>query len=223
MLNQIKKKILLICLIALIIILVFVYFRFQGEKQKQQIKELLNRLTEAVNLMESVKDKMPEELLAVHDFLVKQVQENKIKLYQIPPELKEFVMVHGAKHKVLYVDPSVRLKPQIWIPLLYHEAAHLYWHQKHSTPTFEEFQEFLFDSEVHSYTVDAQAWNIVKEYFPVKEEKLNYQELKLFNIYEREISLYNRMIEGDAEAEAKWNKIIEEDIRVQKEQQGLLK
>lgn len=49
-------------------------------------------------------------------------------------------MVHGAKHQVLYVNPLFRLKPETWIPLLYHEIAHIYWHTKHSVKTFEESQ-----------------------------------------------------------------------------------
>lgn len=208
---------------AFIVIVSIAYFYAQKEKQGQNIKALLDELTEAVNLMDSVRDKMPEELSAVHQYLVEQVQKDELKFARIPPELEDFIMIHGAKHKVLYIDPSVRLKPKIWIPLLYHEAGHLYWHREHPVTTFEEFQEQLFESEIHSYTVDAQAWNIVKEYFPVSKAELNFQELKLFNIYERETSLFNKMIEGDSEAKAKWNGIIEEDIKIQKEQQELLK
>jgi len=114
------------------------------------------------------------------------------------------------------------LKPQIWIPLLYHEAGHLYWHSKYPVETIEEFQKQLFESEKHSYIVDARAWNIVKEHFPIAKENLNPQELKLFNLYEKETMLYNKIIEGNADAKPEWLKIIETDIKEQEKQQKVL-
>ena len=223
--NLSKKKILIVCLAAFITAAsVFTYSHFQKKKQEQEIKVLLSRLTEAANLMDSVKEAMPQELLEVHEFLVQLNQENKFKLYQIHPKLKRrLIMYHGVKTKGIYVDPSVNLRAEIWIPIFYHEAGHLYWHSKYPVETFEEFQEKLLASEEHSLIVQAQAWNIVKEHFPTREESLSSLELKLFNIYERDTSLYNRVVEGDAEAKAELDKIIEEDIRVQREQQELLK
>lgn len=209
-------------MIFIVVASFFIYSNIQKEKQEQEVKALLNELTEAVNLMEFVRDKMPEELLAVHQFSVKQMQEDKIKFYQIPPGLEDFIMVHGSKYKVLYVDSSVRLNPKIWIPLLYHEVGHLYWHQEHPITTFEEFQKQLFDSEIHSYTVDAQAWNIVKQYFSVERNDLSEREQVLFDLYNMETLLYNKMVEDDLEATAKWNQIIEADIKEQKEYQKVL-
>ena len=169
-----------------------------------------------------LKDKMPKELLEVHQFLMEKGQKNEIKSTQIPSELKDFILFHGAKNQILYVDPTVRLKPQIWIPLLYHEAGHLYWHSKYPVETLEEFQRQLSASEEHSYTVDAQAWNVVKKHFPIIKENLNSQELKLFNLYERETSLYNKMIEGDPKAKTEWVKIIEADLKEQEKYQEAL-
>ena len=77
-------------------------------------------------------------------------------------------------------------------------------------------------SEEHSYIVDAQSWNVVKEHFPIIKENLTSQELKLFNLYERETMLYNKMIEGDPEAKTEWIKIIEADLKEQEKQQELL-
>ena len=70
--------------------------------------------------------------------------------------------------------------------------------------------------------MDAQSWNAVKEYFTIAKENLNPQELKLFNLYERETSLYNKMIEGDFEAKTEWIKIIEADIKEQEKYQEVL-
>ena len=114
------------------------------------------------------------------------------------------------------------MKPQIWIPLLYHEVGHLYWHSKYPVETLKEFQAQLYASEEHSYIVDAQSWNVVKEHFPIIKENLNPQELKLFNLYESETSLYNKMIEGDFEAKTEWIKIIEADIKEQEKYQKVL-
>jgi len=223
--NQNKKKFLIFLFIFIIVGSVSIYFYLQKQaqnKESEQIKTLLAEINEGILLMDSVKDKMPKELLEVHQFLMEKGQKNEIKFTQIPSELKDFILFHGAKNQILYVDPTVRLKPQIWIPLLYHEAGHLYWHSKYPVETLEEFQRQLSASEEHSYTVDAQAWNVVKKHFPIIKENLNSQELKLFNLYERETSLYNKMIEGDPKAKTEWVKIIEADLKEQEKYQEAL-
>ena len=222
-----KKPLFFLLLIILIIGLLSLYFYLQKQaknKESEQIKIFLADINEGINLMDSAKDEMPKELLKVHQFLIDKGQKNEIKFAQIPLELKDFILFHGAKNQILYVDPTSRLKPQIWIPLLYHETGHLYWHSKYPVETPEEFQGQLYASEEHSYTVDAQSWNMVKEHFPIMEENLTSQELKLFNLYERETSLYNKMIEGDFKAKTEWDKIIEADLKEQeKYQKALLK
>lgn len=218
-----KKFLIISFVIFIVIVSFFIYSYVKKEKQEQRTQILLGRITEAVNLMESAKTEMPQELLEVHEFLVKQIQTNEFKLYQIPPELKgKLIMYHGVKTKGIYVDPSIDLRAEIWIPIFYHEAGHLYWHSQYPVETFEEFQEQLYASEGHSYIVGAQAWNVIKEHFPAIKENLNSQELKLFTLYEKETKLYNKMIEGDLTAKTDWNKIIEENIRVQREQQEFL-
>ena len=227
MINLFQKKplIFLFLIIFIIISSLSIYFYLQKqvkEKEAEQIKTLLAEINEGILLMDAVKDKMPKELSEVHRFLIDKGQKNEIKFAQIPSELKDFILFHGAKHQILYVDPTARLKPQIWIPLLYHEVGHLYWHSKYPIETLEEFQGQLYASEEHSYTVDAQSWNVVKEHFPVIEENLTSQELKLFNLYEREASLYNKMIEGDPKAKTEWVKIIEADLKEQEKYQEAL-
>ena len=220
-----KKPLFFLLLIILIIGLLSLYFYLQKQaknKESEQIKIFLADINEGINLMDSAKDEMPKELLKVHQFLIDKGQKNEIKFAQIPPKLKDFILFHGAKNQILYVDPTSRLKPQIWIPLLYHETGHLYWHSKYPVETPEEFQGQLYASEEHSYTVDAQSWNMVKEHFPIMEENLTSQELKLFNLYERETSLYNKMIEGDFKAKTEWDKIIEADLKEQEKYQEAL-
>ena len=222
---NLTKKILLICLTLLIVsVLIFTYFRNKEKKQAQSVKRTLEVLTEAVNLMESIRGEMPKELREVHDFLVKQNQEGKFKLYQISPGLKgKTLMYHGVKTKGIYIDPSVSLKPELWIPIFYHEVSHNYWHTQNSAKTFEEFQAQLFDSENYAYTVEAQVWNLVMKYYPIKERGLKTElEQRLFKIYTRDTETYNAMAGGNPEASELWNTIIKEDIRYQEEYQRLL-
>lgn len=202
---------------------IFIYFDVQKDKADREVKALLNDLTEAVNLMELLKDEMPGELLEVHQFLVSQIQKGEFKLYQTDPRLPDQVMYHGAKTNSIYINPSIKLKKELWIPIFYHEVAHNYWHSKNPVKTFEEFQEQLFDSEVHSYTVDAQAWNLVMRYYPIKREALKTElEQRLFKIYSNEAEIYNKMIKGNSEATELWSTIIEADIKEQKKYQQLL-
>ena len=220
-----KKKFLIFLFIFIIIGSISTYFYLQNqvkERKAEQIKTLLADINEGIFLMDAVKDKMPKELLEVHQFLIDKGQKNEIKFAQIPPKLKDFILVHGAKNQVLYVDPASRLKPHIWIPLLYHEAGHLYWHSQYPVETLEEFQGQLYASEEHSYTVDAQAWNIVQQYFPVRKEELTEREQKLFELYSDETEIYNEIIKGNPEAKELWVKIIEADIKEQEKYQELL-
>jgi hypothetical protein len=188
------------------------------------VKRTLEVLTEAANMIDSIKEEAPKELREVHDFLIKQNQEGEFKLYQISPKLKgKALMYHGVKIKGIYIDSSVSLKPELWIPIFYHEVAHNYWHTQNPVKTFEEFQAQLFDSENYAYTVEAQAWNLVMKHYPIGEGDLKTElEQRLFKIYTQDAETYNAMVRGVSEANELWNKIIEEDIKYQKEYQGLL-
>jgi hypothetical protein len=219
------KKILLICLMLLIAcVFIFTYFQNKEKKQALNVKRTLEVLTEAANMIDSIKEEAPKELREVHDFLIKQNQEGEFKLYQISPKLKgKVLMYHGVKTKGIYVDPSASLRPELWIPIFYHEVAHNYWHTQNPVKTFGEFQAQLFDSENYAYTVEAQAWNLIMKHYPIEEGDLKTElEQRLFKIYTRDTETYNAMAKGSPEASELWNKIIEEDIKYQKEYQGLL-
>jgi len=126
-------------------------------------------------------------------------------------------MYHGVKTKGIYIDPSVSLKPELWIPIFYHEVAHNYWHTQNPVKTFEEFQAQLFDSENYAYTVEAQAWNLVMKHYPIEEGVLKIElERRLFKIYTRDAEIYNAMVEDSPEANELWNTIIKEDINTRK-------
>jgi hypothetical protein len=226
---QLTKKILLTCLVLFIAgsILIFGYFYNEERKEKiqsQNVQRTLEELTKAANMIDSIREEAPKELREVHDFLVKQNREGKFKLYQISPKLKgKVLMYHGMKTKGIYIDPSVNLKTELWIPIFYHEVAHNYWHSQNPVKTFEEFQAQLFDSENYAYTVEAQAWNLVMKHYPIKEGDLKTElEQRLFKIYTRDAETYNAMVQGVSEASELWNKIIKEDIKYQEEYQKIV-
>ena len=226
---RLTKKILLTCFVLLIVgsILIFGYLYYQkGEEriQAEDVQRTLEELTKAANMIDSIREEAPKELREVHDFLVKQNQEGEFKLYQISPKLKgKVLMYHGVKTKGIFVDASVILKPELWIPIFYHEVAHNYWHSQNPVKTFEEFQTQLFDSENYAYTVEAQAWNLVMKHYPIEEGGLRTElEQRLLKIYTRDTEIYNAMAKGNPDARELWNKIIAEDIKYQKEYQGLL-
>ena len=222
-----KKKLLLFLLIVFIVVCsLSIYFYLQKqakEKEAEQIKTLLVELNEVINLMDAVKSEMPRELLETHEYLITQALAGKLKLYRADPKFVDLLMYHGAKTQSIYINPTIKIKKELWIPILYHEVAHNYWHPKNPAKTFEEFQKQLFDSENYAYTVNAQAWDLVMKHYPIKKEELKTEfEQRLFKIYSDETEIYNEMIKGNQEAKELWNKIIEADIKEQKEYQKVL-
>ena len=212
---------LLVILISFSLVVYFYFQREVKEKEAEQIKSLITELNEDINLMEAIKSEMPRELLETHEYLISGALADK--LYRINPKLKDLIMYHGAKTQVVYINPAIKLKTELWIPIFYHEVAHNYWHTKNPVETFEEFEAQLFNSENYAYTVNSQAWDLVMRHYPIKKDELKTElEQRLFKIYSNETEVYNEMIKGNPEAKELWNKIIEEDIKLQKEQQAKL-
>ena len=212
---------LLIILIAISLVAYFYFQREAKEKEAEQIKNILVEINEGINLMDSKKNEMPRELLETHEYLISGALADK--LYRINPKLKDLIMYHGAKTQVVYINPAIKLKTELWIPIFYHEVAHNYWHTKNPVETFEEFEAQLFNSENYAYTVNSQAWDLVMRHYPIKKDELKTElEQRLFKIYSNETEVYNEMIKGNPEAKELWNKIIEADITEQKKQQKLL-
>ena len=222
-----NKNLQLIFLLLIIFIIgsVSIYFYLQKqakEKEAEQIKTLLVEINEGIFLMDDVKDKMPPELLDIHNYLMSGALGGKI--YRTDPKLKDnVIMYHGAKSQSIYINPAVKLKKELWIPVFYHEVAHNYWHNQNPIKTFEEFKNQLFNSENYAYAVNAQAWDLVMMYYPIKPEDLKTElEQRLFRIYSQETEVYNEMMNGNLEAKGLWNKIIEADIKEQEKQQRVL-
>ncbi|NCO25091.1 MAG: hypothetical protein COW72_02110, partial [Candidatus Nealsonbacteria bacterium CG18_big_fil_WC_8_21_14_2_50_37_10] len=220
-----NKLLIFLVLIIFIIGSVSIYFYLQKqakEKEAGQIKTLLAEINEIINLMDAVKSEMPPELLETHEYLMSGVLGEK--LYRTDPRLKDnVIMYHGVKTQSVFINPNVRLKKELWIPILYHEVAHNYWHTKNPVKTFEEFRSQLFNSENYATTINAQAWDLVMKHYPVIKEELKTElEQRLFKIYSDETEIYNEMIKGNPEAKELWNKIIEADLKEQKEYQKVL-
>ena len=213
-----KKLLILIFLITLIIGLTSLYFYLQNQtknREAEQTKTLLAEINENISLMDAVKDEMPKELLDVHEYLMSGALGNKI--YKIDPKFAGTVMYHDAKTQSIFINTDIELPKELWIPVFYHEVAHIYWHTKHPAETEDQFQSQLFDSENYAYTVNAEAWDLVMKHYPVKETDLKNQLSKqLFKNYSQESDLYNAMVSGDQTAVLYWNKIIEAGIKQQK-------
>lgn len=220
----IPKKSFLIFLLIFIIGSVSIYFYLQKqakEKEAGQIKNLLVEINEVINIVDAVKSEMPKELLETHEYLMSGALGGK--LYRTDPKLKDAVMYHGAKTKSIYINPTIKIKKELWIPILYHEVAHNYWHTENPVKTFEEFEAQLFNSENYAYTASAQAWDLIMKYYPIKKEELKTElEQRLFKMYSNETEIYNEMVKNNPEVRELWNKIIEADLKEQKEYQKLL-
>ncbi|MDP3014891.1 MAG: hypothetical protein Q8N28_00480 [bacterium] len=205
-----KKKLLIFPLLIIFIIgSVSIYFYLQKvpqrgtitkEKEAEQIKTLLVEINEVINLMDAVKSEMPKELLETHEYLMSGALGGK--LYRTDPKLKDnVVMYHGAKSQSVFINPNVKLKKELWIPIFYHEVAHNYWHSKNPIKTFEEFKAQLFNSENFAYTVNAQAWDLAMKHYPVVKKELKTElEQRLFKLYSRDTEIYNEIIKGNPEA-----------------------
>jgi len=223
---MILKRLLIIFSIFIIAIFLIVagYFYLQKqvkEKEAEQIKTLLVELNEVIILMDAIKGEMPKELLETHEYLMSGALGGK--LYRADPKLKDIIMFHGAKTQAVYINPALKLKKELRIPIFYHEVAHNYWHSKNPVITFEEFKSQLFNSENYAYTINAQAWDLVMRHYPIKKEELKTElEQRLFRIYSNETEIYNEMIKGNPEAKELWNKIIEADIKEQEKYQQVL-
>ena len=223
---MILKRLLVIFSIFIIAIFLIVagYFYLQKqvkEKEAEQIKTLLVELNEVIILMDAIKGEMPRELLETHEYLMSGALGGK--LYRADPKLKDIIMYHGAKTQAVYINPALKLKKELWIPIFYHEVAHNYWHSKNPVITFEEFKSQLFNSENYAYTIDAQAWDLVMRHYPIKPEELKTElEQRSFKLYSNETEIYNEMIKGNPEAKELWIKIIEADIKEQEKYQQVL-
>jgi flagellar basal body-associated protein FliL len=228
MIRLFKKKLLIFLLLIIIFIIIgslSIYFYLQKqtkEKEAEQIKALLVEINEIINLMDAIKSEMPKELLETHEYLMSGALGGK--LYRTDPKLKDSViMYHGVKTQSVFINLNVKLKKELWIPVLYHEVAHNYWHTQNPVKTFEEFEAQLFNSENYATIINAQMWDLVMKYYPVKKEELKTElEQRLFAIYNRDTEIYNGMIKDNPEAKELWVKIIEADIREQKEYQKVL-
>ena len=221
----IRRLNILLLLVFLITTSLVGYFYLQKqikEKEAEQIKTLLVELNEVISLMDAVKGEMPRELLETHEYLWGGALGSK--LYRTDPGLKkEVIMYHGVKTKSVYINPTISIKKELWIPVLYHEVAHNYWHTKNPVETFEEFKSQLFNSENYATMINAEAWDLVMRYYPIKKEELKTElEQRLFEIYSRDTETYNEMIKGNPEAKKLWVKIIEADIKEQEKQRRVL-
>ena len=219
-----KKYILIFVFLFLITASLIVYFYFQKETEREETKQiqiLLTELNEVISLMDAIKNEMPKELLETHEYLMSGALGSK--LYRTDPKFKDQIMYHGARTQSIYINPTIKIKKELWIPVLYHEVAHNYWHTQNPVKTFEEFEGQLFNSENYATVVNAQVWDLVMKYYPIKKGELKTElEQRLFTIYNRDTETYNEMIKGNPEAKELWDKIVDADVKEQEKYQKVL-
>ena len=216
------KRFLIFLFVFAIIGLVSTYFYLQNEaeekeveqivedKEADQIEIILRKINEGINLMDAIKNEMPRELLETHEHLMSGVLGGK--LYRTDPRFQQdVIMYHGARTRSIFINPTIELKKELWIPIFYHEVAHNHWHTKYLIETFEEFQAQLLASENYASIVSSQAWDLVMKHYPIRKEELKIElEQRLFKIYSRDTEIYTKMLKNNLEAKELWDKINKE-------------
>ena len=112
------KRFLIFLLILAIIGSISTYFYFQKEtrekeaeqitenKEAEQIKVILRKINEGINLMDVIKNEMPKELLETHEHLMSGVLRGK--LYRTDPRFQQdVIMYHGARTRSIFINPTI--------------------------------------------------------------------------------------------------------------------
>jgi hypothetical protein len=112
--SNIKNGVTISSIILLIIVFSFtcLYFLQRNKpKETDQIQILLKELNEVVELMDTIKNEMPKELLETHEYLMSGALGSK--LYRANPKFKDLIMYHGAKTKSIYINPTIKIKKEL--------------------------------------------------------------------------------------------------------------
>ncbi len=214
-----KKKIFLLISIVIIIILFFVGFLLGGLNKTNQ-KIVLERLNEAVNMVDDAPE-IPSGLLEVHNYVLEELKKGQIPvgdITEIVPEAKTDPEKYPAQYEmvndILYINPYLNIKSEIWLPILYHELTHKWERntQYKNTPK-EHWQNSILELESTAYATTAQSWSLVQRYYPQDKDKLTPEEKTLVQSFETISNYYNDLqttIEKenlDLQTQAGWDKL----------------
>jgi len=183
--------------IVIVVVLFFVGFLLGGLNKTNQ-KIALEKLNEAVNMVDDAPE-IPSGLLEVHNYVLEELKKGQIPvgdITEIVPEAKtdpeKYPAQYDMVNDVLYINPYLNIKSEIWLPILYHELTHKWERntQYKDTPK-EHWQDSILELESTAYTTTAQAWSLVQRYYPIDKDKLTPEEQTLVQSFETISKFYN--------------------------------
>ncbi|HOK94089.1 MAG TPA: hypothetical protein PLY02_00930, partial [Candidatus Pacearchaeota archaeon] len=192
-----KNKLFLIIGILIIVALFFAGFLLGGSKKTNQ-KIVLERLNEAVNMVDNAPE-IPSGLLEVHNYVLEELKKGEIPLGDITeliPEAKTYPEDHPAQYDmvsdILYINPYLNIKSEIWLPILYHELTHK-WERntQYKDTSKEHWQNSILELESTAYATTAQSWSLVQRYYPVNKDNLTPEEQTFVQSFETISKYYN--------------------------------
>ena len=201
-----KRKFFLIIGVIVIVILFFVGFLLGGLNKTNQ-KIALERLNEAVNMVEDAPE-IPSGLVEIHSYVLDELKKGQFPLGDITetiPEAKTNPVDYPAQYEmindILYINPYLDIKSEIWLPILYHELTHKWERNTYYKDTPKEhWQNSILELESTAYATTAQAWSLVQRYYPIEEEELTKDE-KIFVKSFKDISYFYNELQDTIEKE----------------------
>jgi hypothetical protein len=195
--NFSKKKPFLVINVIIIVALFFAGFLLGGSKKTNQ-RIALERLNEAVNMVDNAPE-IPSGLLEVHNYVLEELKKGQIPVGDITeliPEAKTNPEEYPAQYEmvsdILYINPYLDIKSEIWLPILYHELTHKWERNTYYKDTpIEHWENSILELESTAYTTTAQAWALVQRYYPVEESELTKEEQTLVQSFETISKYYN--------------------------------
>ena len=195
-----KPRALKIFIPVVIVIIVFLFFVgfLSGSSKKTNQRIALERLNEAVNMADNVPE-IPSGLLEVHNYVLEELKKGQIPvgdITEIVPEAKTNPEDYPAQYEmvsdILYINPYLNIKSEIWLPILYHELTHKWERntQYKDTPK-EHWQNSILELESTAYATTAQAWSLVQRYYPVNKDNLTPEEQTFVQSFETISKYYN--------------------------------
>jgi hypothetical protein len=142
---------------------------------------------------------IPSGLLEVHNYVLEELKKGQIPVGDITeliPEAKTNPEEYPAQYEmvsdILYINPYLDIKSEIWLPILYHELTHKWERNTYYKDTpIEHWENSILELESTAYTTTAQAWALVQRYYPVEESELTKEEQTLVQSFETISKYYN--------------------------------
>ena len=193
------KKIFIFVSIVVIVALFFAGFLL-GIAGKSNKKIVAERLDKAVKMVDDAPE-IPSALDVIHNYVIDELKKGQFPLgdiTEVKPEAETNPADYPAQYEmvndILYINPYLDIKSELWLPILYHELTHKWERNKYyiNTP-IEHWENSILELESTAYTTTAQAWALIQRYYPVEEEELTKEE-KIFVKSFKDIShFYNEL------------------------------